>query len=154
MKLKHLCILLIAVLVASCKKDNETQVDANTIIIDNGGTITGTYTTGQKVVVKKGTVTIKGYTYFESGSQITIEPGTIIKSDIASKGALAIERGAKIFAEGTASQPIVFTSGRPVGERNPGDWGGIIVLGNAPTNRVTEPTIEGGVGKKIRWYRS
>jgi hypothetical protein len=148
MKLKHLLILLITLLAASCKKDNETAVDPNTLIINDGGTINGTYTTGQKVVVKKGTVTLKGYTYFESGSQITIEPGTIIKSDIASKGALIIERGAKIFAEGTASLPIVFTSGKAVGERNPGDWGGIIVLGNAPTNRATEPTIEGGVGKK------
>jgi len=148
MKLKHLFIFSIALLVASCKKDNETQVDANTIIINDGGMLTGTYTTGKKIVVKKGTVTLKGYTYFESGSQLTIEPGTIIKSDIASKGALVIERGAKIFAEGTVSQPIVFTSGRAVGERQPGDWGGIIVLGNAPTNRLTEPTIEGGVGKK------
>jgi len=48
MKLKHLFIFSIALLVASCKKDNETQVDANTIIIDNGGMITGTYATVKK----------------------------------------------------------------------------------------------------------
>ena len=148
MKLKHLFIILLSVLVVSCKKDEGTKLDPNTITINDGGMITGTYTNGQKVVVKKGTVILRGYTYFESGSQLTIEPGTIIKSDIASKGALVIERGAKIFAEGTATEPIVFTSGKAVGERMPGDWGGIIVLGNAPTNRLTEPTIEGGVGRK------
>src|SRR5690606_30859593 len=46
---------------------------------------------------------------------------------------------------GTPSDPIVFTSGRAPGSRNPGDWGGIILLGNAPTNHATTPTIEGGV---------
>lgn len=150
MKLKHLLLIFSfsAVAFTACKKDKTEVVDPNTLVINDGGIITGTYTNGQKVVVKKGTVTLKGYTYFEAGSQITFEPGTIIKGDLTSKGALIIERGAKIFAEGTASLPIVFTSGKPVGERNPGDWGGIIILGNAPTNRATEPTIEGGVGRK------
>jgi hypothetical protein len=50
---------------------------------------------------------------------------------------------------GTAAKPIVFTSGKAVGQRNPGDWGGIIILGKAKTNRSTEPTIEGGVGKNF-----
>jgi hypothetical protein len=132
---------------SSCKKDGPS-VDSNQLTIDNGGIITGTYTSGQKVVVTGGTVTLKGYTYFEGGSSLTIAPGTIIKSDVSQKGALIIERNAQIFAEGTASAPIVFTSGKAVGERNPGDWGGIILLGNATTNRATEPTIEGGVGRK------
>ena len=42
-------------------------------------------------------------------------------------------RGAKITAIGTAAAPIVFTSSRQPGQRQPGDWGGLIIIGNAPT---------------------
>lgn len=91
--------------------------------------------------------TLKGYVYVKDGATLTIAPGTIIKSDIVDKGAIIIERGGKIMAEGTASSPIVFTSGLSKGQRRPGDWGGIILLGKAPTNRSTEPTIEGGVNR-------
>jgi hypothetical protein len=38
----------------------------------------------------------------------------------------------------------VFTSLKPAGQRAPGDWGGIVLLGSAPTNRTTEPVVEGG----------
>jgi hypothetical protein len=91
--------------------------------------------------------TLKGYVYVTSGSKLIIEPGTKIISDISEKGALCIERGGQIIAEGTATKPIVFTSGKPDGQKSPGDWGGIVILGNAKTNRITEPTIEGGIGK-------
>jgi len=91
--------------------------------------------------------TLKGYVYITNGSRLIIQPGTKIISDIAEKGALCIERGAQIIAEGTPSKPIVFTSGKPDGEKAPGDWGGIVILGLAPTNRSTYPTIEGGIGR-------
>ena len=91
--------------------------------------------------------TLKGYVYITNGSKLVIQPGTKIVSDIAEKGALVIERGAQIIAEGTPTKPIVFTSGKPDGEKAPGDWGGIVILGLAPTNRTTYPTIEGGIGR-------
>lgn len=91
--------------------------------------------------------TLKGYVYVTDGAKLIIQPGTTIISDIAEKGALCIERGAQIIAEGTATKPIIFTSGKAVGERAPGDWGGIIILGRAKTNRSSEPTIEGGIGR-------
>ena len=140
-------LLAIAIL-SSCKKDKPAVVDPNIITIMAGDTLTGTYTTGQTVTVKSGVCKLRGYTYFEDGSKLIIEPGATIKSDVTLKGALIMERGSKILAEGTASSPIVFTSGKEVGSRNPGDWGGIIILGKATTNRVTIPTIEGGVGRQ------
>ena len=91
--------------------------------------------------------TLKGYVYVTDGAKLIIQPGTTIISDIAEKGALCIERRAQIIAEGTATKPIIFTSGKSVGERAPGDWGGIIILGRAKTNRSSEPTIEGGIGR-------
>ena len=98
----------------------------------------------------RGNYILKGYVYVTEGATLTFEAGCVIKSDITEKGALIIERGAKLIADGRADKPIIFTSGKPVGSRTPGDWGGIILLGKAPTNRPLDPapTIEGGVGRK------
>ncbi|MFN5642158.1 MAG: hypothetical protein ACK45S_07120 [Sphingobacteriales bacterium] len=102
------------------------------------------------ITLQPGTYTLKGYVYFTAGTTLKIPAGTIIKSDISQKGALIIERNAKIDAQGTSDKPIVFTSGKPAGQRARGDWGGIIILGNAPTNRPTSPAplIEGGVDRR------
>ncbi|WP_400193334.1 T9SS type A sorting domain-containing protein [Hymenobacter sp. B81] len=89
---------------------------------------------------------LSGFVYVESGAVLTIEPGTIIKGEKASKGTLIIKQGARIEANGTAAQPIVFTSNEPAGSRARGDWGGVILCGRAPVNQAGTPTIEGGVG--------
>src|SRR3990170_3400708 len=98
----------------------------------------------------KGKYTLKGYVYVTEGATLTFEAGSVIQRDITEKGALIIERGGKLIADGKANSPIVFTSGKPVGQRAAGDWGGIILLGKAPTNRPLDPgpTVEGGVGRK------
>lgn len=85
-----------------------------------------------------------GWVYVTNGHTLTIEPGTVIKGDKDSKGTLIVERGAKLIAEGEKNNPIVFTSAQAPGMRKPGDWGGIILLGNAVNNKG-EMTIEGGV---------
>lgn len=105
--------------------------------------------TSNKTLTNDKAWTLKGYVYVQNGATLTIPEGTLIKSDIVEKGALIIEQGGKLIANGTASKPIVFTSGQPKGQRRAGDWGGIILLGKAPTNRGTSslPTIEGGVGR-------
>ncbi len=97
-----------------------------------------------------GSYTIKGYVYFTSGTTLRIPEGSILKSDVSQKGAIIIERGARIEATGTAAKPIIFTSGKAPGARIRGDWGGIILLGNAPTNRPLSPAplVEGGVDRR------
>lgn len=104
----------------------------------------------RNITLTGGSYTLKGYVYFTAGTTLTIPEGTIIKSDVSQKGALIIEKGAKIQATGSASKPIIFTSGKAAGSRGRGDWGGIILLGNAPTNRPTSPAplIEGGVDRR------
>lgn len=91
---------------------------------------------------------LKGFVYVTNGATLTIEPGTIIKGDKASKGTLIITRGAKISAIGEANKPIVFTSSFAAGTRNGGDWGGIILLGKAPVNQGNNVQIEGGLDAK------
>ncbi|AMR31319.1 hypothetical protein A0256_07715 [Mucilaginibacter sp. PAMC 26640] len=92
--------------------------------------------------------TLKGFVYVTNGATLTIEAGTIVKGDKASKGTLIITRGAKISAIGTVDKPIVFTSSFAAGTRASGDWGGIILLGKAPVNQGDNVGIEGGLDAK------
>jgi hypothetical protein len=96
-----------------------------------------------KQTLKKGTYNLKGWVYVANGAQLTIEPGTIIKGDKQTKAAIIVERGGKLYAQGTATAPIVFTSEQAKGQRKPGDWGGIILCGKAKNNQG-EMQIEGG----------
>lgn len=91
----------------------------------------------------KGTYTLKGWVYITDGVTVTIEPGTIIKGDKETQAALIVEPGGKLIAEGTATEPIVFTSNQPIGQRKPGDWGGLVICGKAKNNK-TQMQIEGG----------
>jgi len=95
--------------------------------------------------LKKGTYLLKGWVYVADGSVLTIEPGTIIKGDKASAASLIVEPGGKLIAQGTASEPIVFTSAQQKGQRKPGDWGGLIICGRGINNKgVLGQQIEGG----------
>ena len=141
---KLLAIILLLGFFTSCNKD--LGGDDRPINVPTTTTLSGTY--NETITLTSDKVwTLKGYVYITNGSKLIIQPGTKIISDIAEKGALCIERGAQIIAEGTPSKPIIFTSGKPDGEKSPGDWGGIVILGMAKTNRATEPTIEGGIGR-------
>jgi hypothetical protein len=142
--MRKLLVLFAILGLFSCQK--ELGGDDAPINIPLTTTLTGTINTTTTLTADK-VWTLKGYVYVTDGAKLIIQPGTTIISDVSEKGALCIERGAQIIAEGTASKPIVFTSGKAVGERTPGDWGGIVILGRAKTNRTSEPTIEGGIGR-------
>ena len=85
---------------------------------------------------------MRGYIYVTDGAKITIEAGTTIISNKDSAGVLVIYRDATIIAEGTASAPIVFTSAEAT--PNPGDLGGVILVGQARGNG-NHSVLEGGV---------
>lgn len=82
------------------------------------------------------------------GATLTIEPGTIIKGQEGTgslASALIVARGGRIMAEGTADDPIIFTSindnidlgekqGSNLDENDRGLWGGVLILGNAPSS--------------------
>lgn len=87
---------------------------------------------------------LKGFRKVANGATLTIEAGTTVQGDFNVVGSsLFVLRGARIVANGTAQAPIVFTSSRPVGQRQPGDWGGLIIIGNARINRSGVVNIEG-----------
>jgi hypothetical protein len=94
---------------------------------------------------------LSGFVYVKNNAILTIEPGTVIKGVSNTKAALMIERGSKIIAAGTVDKPIVFTSDKPKGQRASGDWGGLVLLGKATTNKHDGGSsgvgvAEGGIG--------
>jgi len=82
-----------------------------------------------------GVVKLMNKVYVKNNATLTIAPGTIIRGDKLTQGSLIITRGAKIMADGTAANPIIFTSNEAVGARNEGDWGGLVILGLAKNNQ-------------------
>ncbi|MDR2472718.1 MAG: hypothetical protein LBD53_04015, partial [Tannerella sp.] len=133
---------------ANCSKGNDEpdNLSDEPILFDNNSQIgngdqefeiKGDYT------LDKGTYKLKGWVYVTNGSTLTISAGTIIKGDKDTKAALIVEPGGKLIAQGTATEPIVFTSAQAKGNRKPGDWGGLIICGRAKNNK-TAMLIEGG----------
>ena len=90
---------------------------------------------------------LQGYVKVTNGAELTIPAGTKIVGDFETKGSsLWILPGSKINANGTAAAPIVFTSEQPEGSRKPGDWGGLIIIGNGVSNRSGAISTEGPTG--------
>lgn len=146
-------VLSLGLLFTSCGGGDDTPETPDPQSITGEITVNTTWTNdriwvlNQKVVVK-------------SGVTLTIEAGTIIKGSEGQgslASALVIARGGKIMAEGTASEPIIFTSindniavGQTAGTNlttaDNGLWGGLLIMGNAKgsfTGDVSEFNIEG-----------
>lgn len=104
-----------------------------------------TRATGIKITSNEtwsGTILLDGWVYVQGGT-LTIEAGTVIRG--TNKSALIIEQGGKINAVGTANSPIVFTSSQGAGLRQQSDWAGLVICGNAVTNKTTDLIAEGGI---------
>jgi hypothetical protein len=131
---------------------NVTAIPPKTIVEVKGnleGNITWTADKIYKLIgfVRVGTEAAFG-TVSKTGV-LTIEPGTVIIGERASKGTLVVQRGSKLIANGTADKPIVFTSERNSGEKEAGDWGGVVICGQAVNNLPDDAKnreLEGGYG--------
>lgn len=141
MKTNRIFLVLLAAftfLIISCAADDTADVTINM----NGGGITGN-PTGTEIggTLASDLTLITGTEYnltsaliVPEGITLTIEPGVVVRATTGSDVYVAVQQGGVINAEGTSSNPIVFTSSSST--PNPGDWGGLIVLGRAPINSV------------------
>jgi hypothetical protein len=135
--LYFLMLLLVGFNFASCGSDDDDDDNNNNTTLTE---LTGTLTTQTLSASKK--YLLKGQVFVNDGAVLTIEPGTIIFGDKATKGTLVINKGGRIVAEGTVDKPIVFTSALAEGIRDRGDWGGLVIVGRANVNQ-NNPAIEG-----------
>ncbi|MGS2738064.1 hypothetical protein [Sinomicrobium sp. M5D2P17] len=156
-----LLAMSVAVLLTSCSKEdpigeNDPTLNAEfatlSVGVDNRSWPTATGTVSG-VISSDMTLTddrvwfIDGPTFVADGATLTVEANTLVKwitqPTSGSASYLLVERGGRLVADGGApNTSIVFTSDQPVGNRSAGDWGGILMLGKAPTNK-TNPEIEG-----------
>ncbi|MDO7171134.1 hypothetical protein [Mariniflexile sp. AS56] len=113
-------------------KPNQKQYDEPTQIL------AGTIDKDTKLS-KRETYMLLGSVFVTNNATLTIEPGTVILGDFATKASLTITKGAKIIANGLETDPIIFTSNRSV--KRSGDWGGIILLGDAPNNKFGNGSV-------------
>lgn len=129
-------LFLTVSLLTSCKKEDDIIDDntGETIVVDSNITTNTTWTSDNDYL-------LKGFVHVTAGNTLTIEPGTIIRGDKDTKATLIIDRDAKIMANGSASEPIIFTSAKAKGLRSYGDWGALIICGNAAVN------LPGGAGE-------
>lgn len=104
----------------------ETYRKTNKIL---SGTITE-----NTILSNRYTYLLKGVVYITNNAILTIDPGTVIRGDYKSCGTLVVTKGAQLIANGTDIDPIVFTSNKDSYSRRAGDWGGIILIGDAPVN--------------------
>ncbi|MBL8020945.1 MAG: hypothetical protein JNM27_14840 [Leptospirales bacterium] len=95
------------------------------------GTISGSQVTGTCLL-------LTGAVFIPSGVTLTIPAGAQVYADTAAT--LFVLKGGKLVANGSSTQPVVFTSAQPVGTRATGDWGGIVMIGKAPTNQPAKQT--------------
>lgn len=151
MKKLFLYAILIAATSLSCRK---IEVDGGSTVVSGGGgtTTENTILEGRisenRTLKAAYTYKLRGLVYVTNGAILTIEPGTKIVGENGKNGGLIITRSCKIIADGTADKPIVFTSEVATPQR--GDWAGLVLLGNAPTNSSFNGVqgigeIEGGI---------
>ena len=112
---------------------NVPGIDKPVVVVT--GEITGTETwTSTNYYVLRGAVFVR------DGATLNIGAGTRVIGESGSVGTLIVDQGGRLHAIGTREAPIVFTSDQPIGSRNRGDWGGLIINGRAPVN------LQGGRG--------
>ncbi|MCW8979839.1 MAG: hypothetical protein OQJ83_00520 [Altibacter sp.] len=129
--------VLTAVTFASCSSNDDT------IPVDDdpaGSTdLTGNLTE-DRVLDPSVEYSVTGPFLVKSGVKLTIPAGTVIVSEVGQDRYIAVEKGAEIDIQGTSTLPVIMRS-----ENNaPGDWGGLLLCGNAVTTEGVDATAEVG----------
>ncbi len=135
-----LSFITLALVLTGCASDDTADVIIE--LPDNGGNPTGSDDTEIGGTLSEDLTLVTGVTYnltsallVPEGRTLTIDPGAVIRATIGADVYVAVMQGGTIMAEGTSTNPIVFTSDSAT--PNAGDWGGLIILGRAPINSVS-----------------
>ncbi len=150
MKTKLFYLLAFAFIFVGCESDDTSDIviNDNSVTNNNGGSTTnpgaislaGVYTADLNLVASEEYV-ISGPVIMAAGTTLNIPAGMTIKAEPVGVNAyIAIQPGASIEAVGTSSSPIVFTSN--AGSPSSGDWGGLVICGNAPINSTADGSTD------------
>lgn len=140
-----LCFSLLAALSNTAISCSSSTDETENISIIDPSNFQGKIEAGTTVTLDPSkTYVLTGKLMVEKGANLIIPAGTRIT---ASEGAtyLIVDRGGKLFINGTASSPVVFEGT----SHKQGHWGGIVILGNAPSNRSASGTSTSELGDLI-----
>jgi hypothetical protein len=138
MKKNHLKLIIAAFIISSsliihsCGKEEDiTAAIIVTGIAQDPNNFKGDVTSGQVVTLDPmKSYKLTGIVTVKNGGTLVIPAGTRIIATAGASSYVLVEQGGKIFANGTAGSPVLFTSETTVA----GNWGGIVICGKAPIN--------------------
>ena len=154
--LRKLVFVLLIALIPVMAFGQTTDTGKPVRTVTDADVVTNTFWSADTVYLMDGKL------YVEDGETLTIEAGTVIKAEDGTgvnSSALIVARGGMIYAEGTAINPIIFTTKYDDVDDlsdmdlalDRGAWGGVIILGSATVNTTTGVRqIEGIVSTETR----
>ncbi|MFZ0597779.1 MAG: hypothetical protein WAM46_12435 [Flavobacterium sp.] len=119
-------------LLTSCSNDDDKKTPTSTFVAD-AANFKGTITDGEVVLDASKTYKLTGAIKVENGATLTIPAGTTIEGTGGTASYIAIAQGGKINVNGTAAKPVIMTAT----VKEAGKWGGLVICGKAPINRVS-----------------
>ena len=120
----------------SCTSDdNGKTVDPGSTFVVNPTDFKGTISDGEVTLDENVVYKLTGKIQINSGAILTIPAGTKIEGLGGTSAYIAVAQGGKINVNGTAAKPVIMTSG--LATKAPGDWGGLVICGKTPINRVS-----------------
>lgn len=141
--LKMLLIASFAIFAASCSSDDSTPDDPFTPPTGEGTELNGSLNEDMTLDPSK-EYSLTGTFSVSAGATLTIPAGTKIvakvESGASSSTYIVVQKGGKINVQGTSGSPVVMTSSN----KSPGDWGGLVIAGDATTTEGTNATAEIG----------
>ena len=130
-------LALTAGLMASCSS-NDTPTPStpgSSTFVADATNFQGTISDGEVTLDASKTYKLTGKIQVNSGATLTIPAGTVIQGTGGTSAYIAIAQGGKLNVNGTAAKPVVMTSGLTT--KKAGDWGGLVICGKAPINRIS-----------------
>ena len=124
--------------VTSCTSDNGFEVTGGETQIENFE-LTGNLES-DRVLDPAQQYSLSGTFTVKAGSKLTIPAGTVIVSQVGTDKYIAVEQGAEIDIQGTANLPVIMKSATS----SPGDWGGLLLCGEANTTAGIDAIAEVG----------
>lgn len=159
MNLKTLALMATVLTFTACSSDSDGDgngdgnggngggTGSSIVVGDNilSGSLTGEQTLEAKEYILNGTVVI------EDGGRLNIPAGTTIKAREGFSSYLLVAQGGKLYAEGTATNPVIFTANTT--SPSSGYWGGIIINGRAPISGTNANMSDTGLTEIDNNYR-
>lgn len=127
-------VALISAAFVGCSDDDSKDEPSSTFVV-NPADFKGTIADGEVELDGDVVYSLTGKLIVGDGATLTIPAGTVIKGVGGTSAYIAVAQGGKININGTASDPVVMTSG--LSTPTAGNWGGLVICGKAPINRVS-----------------